>query len=120
MAEEMTPNVMHGDGLFARLPGSVIDTLSNEQKEAIHHAADQSNWSAHPLNIRVSIPFIRRRFYITVVGGEEKRSAERRTHDRNRYPLRTIANIFFFLGIGAVIYAAALFVLAVNTALIRF
>lgn len=120
MAERTTPDVMHGEGLFARLPGAVIDTLSTEQKEAIHLAADQSNWSAHPVNIRVSMPFIRRRYYITIVGGEEKRSTERRGHDRNRYPLRTAANVFFFLGIGAIIYAAALIALAVKATLVEF
>lgn len=117
---DIMANIMHGDGLFARLPGWVIDTLSTEQKEAIYQAADQNTWSAHPVNIRLSLPFIRRRYYLTIVAGEEKRSLDRRSADRNRYPLRKIANLFFFVGLASVFYIIAIFALAVNTALVEF
>jgi hypothetical protein len=106
--------------LFARLPDWVIDTLSAEQKVALAKAAEDSAWGRHPVNIRLSLPLIARRYYLPIVAGEEKRSEERRSHERHRYPLRTAANLFFFLGLAALIYVAALFVLAVQVSIIEF
>ncbi len=106
--------------LFARLPPWVIDTLSTEQKEAIHQAASDPSWLRPPVNIRVSIPLFARHYYFTIVGGEEKRSSERRARERNRYPLRTVANIFFFLGIIALFYVVAIIGLAMHSAIVEF
>ena len=55
-----------------------------------------------------------------MVGGQEKRTAERRAHDHHRYPLRTVANIFFFIGLATAFYAAALVALAMFSAVIEF
>ncbi len=44
-------------GLFERLPEWVLDTLSNEQKEAIHQAAEEPAWVRSPVDIRFTIPF---------------------------------------------------------------
>ncbi len=106
--------------LFARLPPWIIDTLGNEQKEALHRALDDQSWDRPPLNIRVHLPWFARRYYLTIVGGEESRSAERRVHERHRYPLRTLANIFFFVGIVTVFLAIVLFAIAVNTTIVEF
>ncbi len=103
-----------------RLPEWVMDTLSSEQKEAIHKAAQDSAWGQSPVNIRFTIPFFGRKFYITIVSGSEKRSADRRATERNRYPLRTIANVFFFIGLATIFYMAAVVVLALQTALVEF
>ncbi len=107
-AGEKPDTVLQADWLFARLPDWVIDTLSNEQKEAIHQAATDPSWTAPPINIRFSVPVLGRRYFLTLVGGEEKRSADRRSRERNRYPMRTAANIFFFIGLAAVLYVIAL------------
>ncbi|MBL6957546.1 MAG: hypothetical protein ISR52_01075 [Rhodospirillales bacterium] len=100
--------------LFARLEPWILDTLNPEQKEALHRAAFDTGENRPPLNIRVSLPFLRRHFYLTVIGGEERRSRERRNHDRHRYPLRTAANIAFVVGIGAVLYMMVLVVLGLQ------
>ncbi|MDP6428483.1 MAG: hypothetical protein QGH73_06815 [Rhodospirillales bacterium] len=120
MAEISSPNVMSGEWLFSRLPGWVIDTLSAEQKEAIYRAAEENAWDRHPVNIRFSLPIVRRRYFLTVVGGEEKRSAERRAHEKNRYPLRTAANVFFFIGIAAIFYLIGIVAVALQTSLVEF
>lgn len=118
--QDAIPASSRSDWLFERLPGWVIDTLSPEQKEAIHGAAVDASWSRPPINIRLSIPFFGRNYFVTVVGGESKRSAERRDHDKHRYPLRTAANVFFFLGVGAIFYLCALFAVALQSAIIEF
>ena len=55
-----------------------------------------------------------------MVGGEEKRSAERRAHEKNRYPLRTAANVFFFIGIAAIFYLIGIVAVALQTSLVEF
>lgn len=105
---------------FDRLPEWVIDTLSPEQKEAIHQAAEDPSWRQSPVNIRFTLPFLRRKYYITVVGGLEQRSDERRAKERHHYPLRTLANVFFFVGLATVFYMAAVIILALQTAIVEF
>ena len=119
VAEAVT-RAAHGSWLYSRLPPWFLDTLSDKHKEALHQAVTDPSWGRHLVNIRISAPVFRRRFYITVVGGEEKRTAERRAHDRHRYPLRTVANIFFFVGLATAFYAAALVALALFSAVIEF
>ena len=106
--------------LFERLPEWVMDTLTSEQKEAIHETLENPLWKRPPVNIRFTVPFFKSKFYVTIVGGEEKRSAERRAQERHKYPLRTIANVFFFIGLGTLFYMLAVFLLAVQSAIIEF
>ena len=120
MMDSTPTNVMSGEWLFSRLPGWVIDTLSSEQKEAIYKAAEENAWGRHPVNIRFSLPGLGRRYFLTVVGGEEKRSTERRAHEKHRYPLRTAANVFFFAGIAAVFYLIGIVAVALQTSLVAF
>ncbi len=120
MPEDVVTRTVRANWLFARLPPWVIDTLTTEQREAIHSAASDPEWDRPPINIRFTVSLFGRRYYMTVVGGEEKRSTERRAHDRNRYPLRTFANIFFFVGMATLFYMAAIVGLAVQSALFEF
>jgi len=106
--------------LFERLPEWVMDTLTSEQKEAIHETLENPLWKRPPVNIRFTVPFFKSKFYVTIVGGEEKRSAERRAQERHKYPLRTIANVFFFIGLGTLFYMLAVFLLALQSAIIEF
>ena len=50
----------------------------------------------------------------------EKRSPERRAEERNKYPLRTLANVFFFVGLATVFYMLAVIALAMQSAIIEF
>jgi hypothetical protein len=105
---------------FDRLPEWVIDTLTDEQKEAIHHAAEEPVWQRSPVDIRLTVPFFGRKFYFTFVGGSEKRSVERRAEERHQYPLRTAANIFFFIGLATLFYSAAIVALALQSTIVEF
>ncbi len=107
-------------GLFERLPEWVMDTLSVEQKEAIHLAAEDSAWKRSPVDIRFTLPFFGRKFYVTVVSGAEKRSPKRRDEERHHYPLRTVANVFFFIGMATLFYMAAVMALAMQSAIVEF
>jgi len=113
---------LRANWLFDRLPEWVMDTLSTKQKEAIHEAVNDTSWQHPPVNIRVGFwaPFIRRHFYVTLVAGRDKRDEERRHHERHRYPLRTVANIFFVLGVTTVVFLAGLVALALHSAIVEF
>ncbi len=113
---EMVP----AGGLFDRLPERVMDTLSTEQKEAIHLASEDPAWKRSPVDIRFTLPFFGRKFYVTVVSGAEKRSPVRRAEERHHYPLRTIANVFFFIGLATLFYTAAIVALALQSAIVEF
>lgn len=73
----------------------------------------------HPVNIRLSVPFFGRRFYLTIVSGGEKRDDARRDRDRHHYPVRTASNVFFFIGTGAAFYAVALVFMAFASSIIE-
>ena len=120
LAPETVAEAAQANWLFERLPEWVMDTLSNEQKEAIHEAVENPSWKRPPVNIRFTVPFFKSKFYVTVVGGEEKRNVERRAQERHKYPLRTVANVFFFIGLGTLFYMLAVFLLALQSAIIEF
>ncbi len=110
---------MQENWLFARLQPWVLDTMSAKQRDALHKATTDTSWDRPPVNVRLHIPFFSRRYYVTIVGGEEKRSLERRAHERNHYPLRTVANVFFFIGIITLFYLVSLVGLAFTSAIIK-
>ncbi len=120
LTPETAAEAAQANWLFERLPEWVMETLSSEQKEAIHEIVDDSVGKRPPVNIRFTVPFFKSEFYITVVGGEEKRNAERRAQERHKYPLRTIANVFFFIGLGTLFYMLAVLLLAMQSAIIEF
>ncbi len=120
LTPETAAETAQANWLFERLPEWVMDTLTSEQKEAIHETLENPLWKRPPVNIRFTVPFFKSKFYVTIVGGEEKRSAERRAQERHNYPLRTVANVFFFIGLGTVFYMLAVFVLALQSAIIEF
>ena len=67
----------------------------------------------HFINVRLSIPLIFSRIYITLVVGKERRSKTRRRAERAKHPLATLGNVFFFSTTSALIsiscFAALIF-----------
>lgn len=53
-----------------------------------------------PVNIRLSLPILKSRFYLTVVGGRERRNRERLAVERRHNRMATGSNILFVV-IGA-------------------
>lgn len=100
---------MPANMLFARLPARVVATLTSEQKDAIRRALGDPAWRHPPVNVRLSLPLLGGRYFLTILGGRERRSATRLAHERRTFPLGTVANFGFFLCLGVLIYAIALF-----------
>ena len=71
------PEAGPGRWLIRKLPADVLSRLGEREIEAIASTAGDG-WTTHPVDIRVSIPWLSRRFYITIVSGPERRAARRR------------------------------------------
>lgn len=85
------------DGLFARLTDSARDSFSSAQKAALVDAAEECAWRKHPVDIRLSIPLLIKRFYLVIVAGPERRNPERRVIEQTRFPVNTPNNFLFVL-----------------------
>ena len=66
----------------------------------------------HFINIRLSIPLVFTRVYVTLVAGKERRNDARRRAERQKHPLRTWGNMFLF-GYSGALFGLALFALVV-------
>jgi hypothetical protein len=97
------------DPFFNRLPAPVADKLTDDQRIAIAAALPGRPGDRPPVNIRLSIPLLRWRFYFAMSGGKERRGAERRSEDRGGHPVKTKGNIVFL-----VIGAMAIYVLTLG------
>ncbi len=64
--------------------------------------------SDHPINIRLSIPLLIKRYYVTIVVGEERRTPERLSTERRKHPLVSRGNLVFFTIPATVIGLASL------------
>ena len=106
--------------LLDRLPPDVVTSFSDQQRAALWNAVKPASWRRHPINIRISFPLFDGRYFITVVGGMEKRAGERLSRERRMFPLRTAGNVLFLLGVGTAFYAAAAFGIFVFSNLIEF
>ncbi len=108
---------LQADSLFARLPAWVMDTLTAEQRNAIHQAVCDPSLRHPPINIRFSLPAFGRRYFLTIIGGVERRGAQRRTLERTKFPPRTAANFLFFIILGVLIYALSIASILVHRSL---
>ena len=71
--------------------------------------ARSREWSSgHPVNIRLSLPLLFGRFYITIVAGRERRSRERLAAEARKHPLATAGNLLFLTAFGTIAGLAGL------------
>ena len=80
---------------------------------------DPTTWVSHPIDIRISMPLVHRRFYFTIVAGQERRRPDRRHADRQAYPLVTAGNVMFSLGVTTMFMLIALGLLVAQSAIIE-
>ena len=92
--------------LLASLSPNVRQSLSEAQQRGLRDAFATETWRRQSVDIRLSIPFVTTRYFITIVAGRERRGARRRRAERLFHPLRTAGNFLFFGGISAVVLAA--------------
>ncbi len=97
-----------------RLPGDIGGDDRGAPGGAQRSAPGAESWDRHAVNLRLSIPLPFGRYYVTLVAGKERRSADRLASERRKHPLLTFGNVAVFFGLGCVCGLAllALFQLA--------
>ncbi|MBW4630456.1 MAG: hypothetical protein KME30_00715 [Iphinoe sp. HA4291-MV1] len=96
------------DQLFAKIPSEITDTFTKEQLEAIKKVFGSRNWTRHPLDLRVSLPIPRQRFYLVLLAGPERRSKQRLQSEKSVYRFRTPGNIVFLVGFFIILLTSGL------------
>ena len=91
--EKIPPNTSSAGSVFHSLMGSA------RSEPAMRNAAEQAS---PPINIKISLPIVGRRFYFAIAGGKERRSKERVALERKANPFLAKSNITFVV-IGAVV-----------------
>ncbi|MCH8183257.1 MAG: hypothetical protein IID55_08740 [Proteobacteria bacterium] len=108
------------DQFIASMPGDVAATFSADQHSAIAGVLHQRAWRRSRINVRVSLPLLSRRVFLTLVAGIDKRSAARRADERSIHPLRTLGNLLFMGTLLAVPYGALAIGLLVQSSILEF
>ncbi len=84
-----------------RLPSDIGGDDRGAPGIAQRSAPGGESWgNDHPVNLRFSIPLPFGRYYVTLVAGKERRSAERLASERRKHPLLTFGNVAVFFGLG--------------------
>lgn len=80
-----------------RLPEDVAASFTTEQLSAMQAALQFTQWRRHPVDLRMTIPLLWKRFYVVLVAGPERRSKQRLKAERSRNPIWTLGNVGFVL-----------------------
>ncbi len=111
-AEDELDALTDADGPVGRTPTQILGELSDEQREAVNELLAHQAWSRHPVNLRLTLPvWPGRRYYLTVVAGRERRNPQRRKHERQRHPIFKPGNVWFLVGLLAVLYVISVLLL---------
>jgi len=78
--------------------------------DATNIARADAEPARYPVNLRITVPFVPKPFFITLIIGPERRGAERRRMERERHPINTWGNLAVALGAWTVFSIATLFV----------
>ncbi len=105
------------EGFFARVPASVRDGLTAEQKRAIGATLAAQGTRKQPVSSRFSLL---RRIFFAFVAGTEQRSHDRLAQDRHHHPLLTLGNSIFMFGCGAMFFLALFIVILFFSSIIEY
>jgi len=84
--------------LLGAIPGHVLDSFTTVQVQAIRAASRDQAPSRHWIDYRASIPWMGRSFYLVVMVGKERRSADRVLRE-GQSALRKVGGVY----VGAVL-----------------
>ena len=79
------------------MPEEVVSSFTELQLKAIEHALGDGRWDDQPVDVRLSIPVLWRQFYLVLLAGPERRSAERRNSESVRKPGRIVADMILLV-----------------------
>ncbi len=100
-----------------RLERETREGLSDNSSATVRKAPGGEPWgNDHPVNIRLSIPLLFGRYYVTIVAGKERRSGERMASERKKHPLMKLGNLAVMAACGTICGLAALSMFQLATA----
>jgi hypothetical protein len=82
-------------------PSAVVAT--NHARQEAADGSRSAAWLDHPIDIRLSVPILSKRYYVTVVAGKERRRPERLVSERAKHPLDLRANLVVVLATSCII-----------------
>lgn len=85
------------DGLLEPMDPEVARSFTDAQLRELERVLAAPASRRLPLDIRITVPFLWRQYFITFLAGSEQRSRERLTEDRARHALWTFANVSSFV-----------------------
>ena len=85
------------DRLLGPMDPEVARSFTESQLRELERVLTAPSSARLPVDIRISVPFLRRRFFITVLAGPERRSAERLREERAKHALWTFWNVCCFV-----------------------
>ncbi len=116
----MSAQETFSERIFARLPDDVRQSFSDSQRSALVSAMAEYLPGRHTVNLRLSIPLLVTRIFLTVIADVERRGSGRRDAERGRHPVATLGNIAFVTLIVVALYALALLAALVYGSVIEF
>lgn len=99
---------------FSRIPTEIAQSFSAEQLEAVKLAFGARSPGAHVLDLRFSVPFGERSWYVVLLAGQMRRLSPRRTLKRLFHSLRSTVSAVLAVAIVFVTMFALLVVLYVG------
>jgi len=103
-----------------RFPDHIAASFTPEQLQAMQTAIQTTQWRQHPVDIRLTLPLLWKRFYVVLIAGPERRSQQRRQTDRNAHPILTPANLLFVSALVGLGMLAAVGLFQVKSASLEF
>lgn len=89
-----------GEQVLGRLDPELRAQMTPELEAALRRAAGTDGWGAHPIDLRLTLPWFGGPIFLAVVGGPERRSPQRRRRERQKRPLISLGNVALFMGVG--------------------
>lgn len=111
---------LDNDMLLSRLSMDVWESFTAEQRAALWEASHTPTWRRYPVNMRIAVTLFGIRYFLTVVGGVDRRNMERLRRERRMNPLTTFGNLVFLIAAAAIFYIGALVLLFLISALVEF
>ena len=100
-----------------RLEQETREEWSDNSSASVRKAPGGEPWgSDHTVNIRLNIPLVFGRYYVTIVAGKERRSGERLASERKKHPLMKLGNLAVMAACGTICGLAALSMFQLATA----
>ncbi len=95
--------------LETQLAEEPLESFEPEPSAPDRKSAGTEGWTNdHPVDIRLSIPFLFARCYITIVAGKERRGRKRREAEYRKHSLLKIGNVLFIVAV-QIVFCLAIF-----------